>query len=86
MLMVAGGYNDGTPNGLTHDVELVSSSPGNKCTKRARPITGKWYDLGTHVETDAATLGMVGEVRRCQNFGIDFVSFYTCISLCTGNS
>ncbi len=41
--MVAGGYNDETPNGLTDDVELVSSTPGNLCSKRVRPITGRKY-------------------------------------------
>ncbi len=38
--MVAGGFDDGASNGVTHDVELISSTPNNKCSKRVAPISG----------------------------------------------
>ena len=59
--MVVGGYSPSVPNGLLHDVELISPTKGNACTKRVRPLPGTWYDLETHLEKDSATLGMTGE-------------------------
>ena len=58
--MVVGGYSDKVPNGLLHDVELISPAKGNACTKRVRPLPGTIFDVGTHLERDSATLGMTG--------------------------
>ena len=62
LLMVVGGYNQDIPNGLTNDVEMLSLTPNNLCTKRARPLPTRAFDFGTHIEKDAATLGMTGLV------------------------
>ncbi len=64
LVMVAGGYNADAPNGLLHDVELVSPTPGNLCSKRVRPLPGRRFDLVTHVEKESATLGLTGQVAH----------------------
>lgn len=61
--MVVGGYSPTLPNGLLADVELISPSKGNACTKRVRPLPGVWYDVGTHLEKESASLGMTGTTR-----------------------
>ena len=38
--MVVGGYNFNATNGLISDVELVSTTKGNACSKRVRPLPG----------------------------------------------
>ena len=40
LLMVVGGYNFNATNGLISDVELVSATAGNACSKRVRPLPG----------------------------------------------
>ena len=40
LLMVVGGYNFNATNGLISDVELVSTTQGNTCSKRVRPLPG----------------------------------------------
>ena len=57
LIMVAGGLNKNIPNGLTSDVELISTKAGNVCTKRVRPLPGKYYDIEGRVEKESATLG-----------------------------
>ncbi len=44
LLLVAGGFNDAASNGMTHDVELISSTPNNKCLKRVAPFSGNMYE------------------------------------------
>ena len=38
--MVVGGYNSNATNGLINDVELVSATEGNACSRRVRPLPG----------------------------------------------
>jgi hypothetical protein len=38
LLMVVGGYNK--ENKLLNDVELISSTPNNICSKHVRPVFG----------------------------------------------
>lgn len=66
--MVVGGYNKNLPNGLTNDIELLSTTPNNLCTKRVRPLPTKYFDVVTHIEKEAATLGMTGQVREREMF------------------
>ena len=42
--MVVGGYNFNATNGLISDVELVSTTKGNACSKRVRPLPGVNFD------------------------------------------
>ncbi len=63
MLMVVGGYTDqNPPNFLTHDVEILSPTPDNTCSKRVQPLPGQWFNFTTHLETNAALLGLTGKV------------------------
>ena len=66
LLMVAGGYNRDLPNGLTRDVELISTIPRNQCSKRVRPLKATViYEFNNRRETDADILGMTGQVIFC---------------------
>ena len=63
--MVAGGYNRDLPNGLTRDVELISTIPRNQCSKRVRPLKATViYEFNNRRETDADILGMTGQVNE----------------------
>ena len=62
--MVVGGYNQNETNGLLRDVELLSTSPNNFCTKRVAPLPGRAFDVETHISYEAATLGMTGQVTK----------------------
>lgn len=59
--MVVGGYSPTVPNGLLNDVEIISTKRNNVCTKRARPLPTRFFDVVTHIEKDGARLGMTGK-------------------------
>lgn len=62
-----GGYGRPEPNkngSLLNDVELVSTKPGNLCTKFIRPVFGRTFYIDGTVYNAAQTIGAVGAYTR----------------------
>ena len=65
--MVYGGYgqyNATQPKGLLNDVELISTTKKNICSKHVRPVYGRAYVIGDIIENEAQTLGAVGTYTK----------------------
>lgn len=62
--MVAGGFNKMLSNGLTADIELISSRKNNLCSKRVHPLPGKYYDFITHIEKDSRLFSIPKSIYR----------------------
>ena len=59
LLMVVGGYN--SQKKLLNDVELVSATPNNVCSKHVRPIFGRAYQYEDgSIKNEGEMLGHVG--------------------------
>lgn len=61
LLMVVGGYSDLVSNGITNDIELISTRTNNLCTKFVKPYYGTSFNISGFIESEGDALGMTGQ-------------------------
>ncbi len=64
LIMVVGGFSALAKNGITNDVELISTRPNRACSKFAKKIIGNSYNISGQIVRDSEVLAPTGQFAK----------------------